>query len=62
MAWAGGRRGRDALGNWSGRFTTRFRSGTGVIVYRHLDIEHLHWGLEQAGERAALIVSDSVFS
>ena len=37
-------------------------SGAEVFVYRHLDTEHLHWGLEQAGQRAALIVSDSVFS
>jgi 8-amino-7-oxononanoate synthase len=33
-----------------------------VFVYRHLDLEHLRWGLEQAGPRAAVIVTDSVFS
>jgi 7-keto-8-aminopelargonate synthetase-like enzyme len=31
-------------------------------VYRHADLEHLAWGLREAGERAALIVSDAVFS
>jgi 8-amino-7-oxononanoate synthase len=31
-----------------------------TFVYR--DVEHLGWGLRQAGERAALIVSDGVFS
>jgi 8-amino-7-oxononanoate synthase len=33
-----------------------------TFVYRHGDTEHLAWGLRQAGERAALIVSDGVFS
>ncbi len=33
-----------------------------TFVYRHRDIEHLAWGLEQAGDRAALIVTDGVFS
>lgn len=33
-----------------------------VFVYRHLDVEHLRWGLERAGDRAAVIVTDSVFS
>jgi 8-amino-7-oxononanoate synthase len=33
-----------------------------VAVYRHRDVEHLAWMLEQAGGRGALIVSDSVFS
>jgi glycine C-acetyltransferase/8-amino-7-oxononanoate synthase len=33
-----------------------------VFVYRHRDLEHLNWGLEQAGGRGALIVTDSVFS
>jgi 8-amino-7-oxononanoate synthase len=33
-----------------------------AFVYRHGDVEHLAWGLRQAGERAALIVSDGVFS
>jgi len=33
-----------------------------TFVYRHRDTEHLEWGLRRAGSRAALIVSDSVFS
>jgi glycine C-acetyltransferase/8-amino-7-oxononanoate synthase len=33
-----------------------------AFVYRHLDVEHLRWGLERAGDRAAMIVTDSVFS
>jgi 8-amino-7-oxononanoate synthase len=33
-----------------------------TFVYRHGDLEHLAWGLGQAGGRAALIVSDGVFS
>ena len=33
-----------------------------VFVYRHRDLEHLAWGLARAGARAALIVTDSVFS
>lgn len=35
-----------------------------TFVYRHGDLEHLTWGLRQAGdgERAALIVTDGVFS
>jgi 8-amino-7-oxononanoate synthase len=33
-----------------------------TFVYRHGDAEHLAWGLEQAGGRAALIVTDGVFS
>ena len=33
-----------------------------TFVYRHCDPEHLAWGLRQAGDRAALIVTDSVFS
>jgi 8-amino-7-oxononanoate synthase len=33
-----------------------------VFVYRHCDAEHLAWGLERAGGRAALIVTDGVFS
>jgi glycine C-acetyltransferase/8-amino-7-oxononanoate synthase len=33
-----------------------------TFVYRHADLEHLAWGLEQAGGRAALIVTDGVFS
>ena len=33
-----------------------------TFVYRHKDVEHLEWGLRQAGRRAALIVTDGVFS
>jgi 8-amino-7-oxononanoate synthase len=33
-----------------------------TFVYRHGDLDHLAWGLERAGDRAALIVSDGVFS
>jgi 8-amino-7-oxononanoate synthase len=33
-----------------------------AFVYRHRDTEHLRWGLRRAGERAALIVTDGVFS
>ena len=33
-----------------------------TFVYRHGDLEHLAWGLAEAGERASLIVSDGVFS
>jgi glycine C-acetyltransferase/8-amino-7-oxononanoate synthase len=33
-----------------------------TFVYRHADVEHLAWGLRKAGERAALIVTDGVFS
>jgi glycine C-acetyltransferase/8-amino-7-oxononanoate synthase len=33
-----------------------------VFVYRHADTEHLEWGLRKAGSRAALIVTDGVFS
>ena len=33
-----------------------------IFVYRHRDTEHLEWGLRKAGSRAALIVTDSVFS
>jgi glycine C-acetyltransferase/8-amino-7-oxononanoate synthase len=33
-----------------------------TFVYRHADLDHLAWGLEQAGDRAALIVTDGVFS
>jgi len=32
------------------------------FVYRHRDLEHLEWGLGRAGGRAALIVTDGVFS
>jgi glycine C-acetyltransferase/8-amino-7-oxononanoate synthase len=33
-----------------------------TFVYRHRDIEHLESGLREAGDRAALIVTDGVFS
>jgi 8-amino-7-oxononanoate synthase len=33
-----------------------------TFVYRHGDVDHLSWGLRRVGERAALIVSDGVFS
>jgi glycine C-acetyltransferase/8-amino-7-oxononanoate synthase len=33
-----------------------------TFVYRHLDTEHLEWGLRQAGGRGSLIVTDGVFS
>jgi 8-amino-7-oxononanoate synthase len=33
-----------------------------TFVYRHADLEHLAWGLREAGERAALVVTDGVFS
>jgi glycine C-acetyltransferase len=33
-----------------------------TFVYRHGDVEHLAWGLTAAGDRAALIVTDGVFS
>jgi 8-amino-7-oxononanoate synthase len=33
-----------------------------TFVYRHGDLDHLSWGLRKAGERAALIVTDGVFS
>jgi 8-amino-7-oxononanoate synthase len=37
-------------------------SGAETFVYRHADTEHLEWGLRCAGGRAALIVTDGVFS
>jgi glycine C-acetyltransferase/8-amino-7-oxononanoate synthase len=33
-----------------------------TFVYRHCDLEHLEWGLQQAGDRSTLIVTDGVFS
>jgi glycine C-acetyltransferase/8-amino-7-oxononanoate synthase len=33
-----------------------------TFVYRHCDVEHLAWGLDQAAERGAVIATDSVFS
>jgi 8-amino-7-oxononanoate synthase len=32
------------------------------FVYRHRDLEHLAWGLRKADARAALIVTDAIFS
>ena len=37
-------------------------AGAECFVYDHCDVEHLAWGLRQAGDRAALIVTDGVFS
>jgi 8-amino-7-oxononanoate synthase len=33
-----------------------------TFIYRHGDLEHLAWGLREAGGRGSLIVSDGVFS
>ncbi len=33
-----------------------------TFVYRHRDLEHLEWALEEAGARGAMIVTDGVFS
>jgi 8-amino-7-oxononanoate synthase len=33
-----------------------------IFVYRHADPEHLEWGLRRSAGRAALIVTDGVFS
>jgi len=33
-----------------------------VFVYRHLDVEHLEWGLASRGGEGSVIVTDSVFS
>ena len=33
-----------------------------TFVYDHCDLEHLEWGLQQAGGRGSLIVTDGVFS
>jgi 8-amino-7-oxononanoate synthase len=33
-----------------------------TFVYRHADADHLEWGLRRAGAKAALIVTDGVFS
>jgi glycine C-acetyltransferase/8-amino-7-oxononanoate synthase len=33
-----------------------------TFVYRHGDLEHLAWGLREAGGRGSLIVSDGIFS
>jgi 8-amino-7-oxononanoate synthase len=37
-------------------------AGAETFVYRHADTEHLAWGLRRAAGRAALIVTDGVFS
>ena len=37
-------------------------AGAETFVYRHCDVEHLEWGLEQAAGRPGVIVTDSVFS
>jgi 8-amino-7-oxononanoate synthase len=37
-------------------------AGAETYVYRHKDMEHLEWGLRRASGRAALIVTDGVFS
>jgi 8-amino-7-oxononanoate synthase len=33
-----------------------------TFVYRHGDVEHLAWGLREAGGRASLVISDGLFS
>jgi 8-amino-7-oxononanoate synthase len=33
-----------------------------IFVYDHCDVEHLEWGLREAGGRGALIVTDGLFS
>jgi 8-amino-7-oxononanoate synthase len=37
-------------------------AGADTFVYRHSDTDHLEWGLRRAAGRAALIVTDGVFS
>ena len=37
-------------------------AGAETFIYRHADAEHLAWGLRQSDGRAALIVTDGVFS
>jgi 8-amino-7-oxononanoate synthase len=37
-------------------------AGAETFIYRHADVEHLEWGLHNADGRAALIVTDGVFS
>src|SRR4029453_12327850 len=33
-----------------------------TFIYRHRDTEHLEWGLNKAGSRAGLLVTDTVVS
>ncbi len=33
-----------------------------TFVYRHGDLEHLAWGMKEAGGRGSLVVSDGIFS
>jgi 8-amino-7-oxononanoate synthase len=37
-------------------------SSAQTFVYDHCDVEHLEWGLREAGGRGSLIVTDGVFS
>ena len=37
-------------------------AGAETFVYRHVDMEHLEWGLRESGGRGSLIVTDGVFS
>jgi glycine C-acetyltransferase/8-amino-7-oxononanoate synthase len=37
-------------------------AGARTFVYDHCDVDHLEWGLREAGGRGALIVTDGVFS
>ena len=37
-------------------------AGAETFVYNHCDVEHLAWGLHQAGGRGSLIVTDGLFS
>jgi 8-amino-7-oxononanoate synthase len=37
-------------------------AGAETFVYRHLDVDHLEWGLRHAEGRGSVIVTDAVFS
>jgi len=37
-------------------------AGARTFVYDHCDMDHLEWGLREAGGRGALVVTDGVFS